>query len=172
MVSMLLIGPFGHLSLVLSKHLGLPGSPPLFIFHLPSLKILGMMHLLTYWKRGLNRKPISLKKEISVWSLPKLYCLVLVWCSMMHSSLQSTMMRNVLVHRVRPIYLESLLIHTEHCRQQDNPIYTLPLWYSEFVRSEGELYEGLFNVLYWFSRKCDKHISYRPEVCLNTKGVW
>ncbi len=88
-VSMLLIGPFGHLSLVLSEHLGPPGRPPLFIFHSPSLKILGMMHLLTYSKRGLNRKPISLKK-ISVWSLLKLYCSVLVWYSMMLSSLQRT----------------------------------------------------------------------------------
>ena len=36
-------------------------------------------------------------------------------------------MRNVLVHGVRPIYLESSQIHTEHCGQQDNPIHALPL---------------------------------------------
>ena len=36
-------------------------------------------------------------------------------------------MRNVPVHGVRPIYLESLPIHTEHCGQQDNPIHALPL---------------------------------------------
>ena len=38
-----------------------------------------------------------------------------------------TMMRNVQVHGVRLIYLESLPIHTEHCGQQDNPIHALPL---------------------------------------------
>ena len=37
------------------------------------------------------------------------------------------MMRNVQVHGVRPIYLESLPIHTEHCGQQDNPIHALLL---------------------------------------------
>ena len=48
-------------------------------------------------------------------------------------------MRNVLVHRVRPIYLESLQIHTEHCGQQDNPnIHTTALI---FLRLEGELYK-------------------------------
>ena len=38
-----------------------------------------------------------------------------------------SLMRNVRVHGVRLIYLESSQIHTEHCRQQDNPIYALPL---------------------------------------------
>ena len=31
---------------------------------------------------------------------------------------------------------------------------------------------GLFNMLYWLSRKCDKRISYRPDGCLDTRGVW
>ena len=92
--------------------------------------------------------------------------------------LYESLMRNVLVHGVRPIYLESSQIHTEHCGQQDNPIHTLPLWYSEFCEVERRalrgfyLNVGLFNVLYWYSRKCDKCISYRSDVCLDTKGVW
>ena len=53
-------------------------------------------------------------------------------------SLAEMLMRNVLVHGVRPIYLESLHIHTEHCRQQDNPIHALPLWYSEFLWGRKE----------------------------------
>ena len=39
----------------------------------------------------------------------------------------NVVMRNVRVHGVRPICLESLPIHTEHCGQQDNPIHALPL---------------------------------------------
>ena len=40
---------------------------------------------------------------------------------------KDAVMRNVQVHGVRPIYLECLPIHTEHCGQQDNPIHALPL---------------------------------------------
>ncbi len=53
-----------------------------------------------------------------------------------------TVMRNVRVHGARLIYLESLLIHTEHCGQQDTPnIHTTTLIFRVFVRSEGELCE-------------------------------
>ena len=48
------------------------------------------------------------------------------------------------MHEVRSIYLESLLIHAEHCRQQDNPnTHTTTLIFRVCVRSEGELYKYL-----------------------------
>ena len=81
-----------------------------------------------------------------------------------------SMMRNMCVHGVRLIYLESSPIHTDHCGQQNNPnicttaLILQVLWGQKesFMRFLSQCRS--FTELYWFSRKHNKHISYRPGV--------